>query len=120
MRLFAIGKCKVMPQFGYLKDKRYFCTLKCTSRIEDMIVISSAELRNNMKKYLDTASTEAVIIQRGKSDTFILFKQENFPDVSTEIPDDYYRAISGKEVISRIETGLRDIIQRKGKQIVTQ
>lgn len=31
-----------------------------------MVVISSAEFRNNMKKYLDAAKKERIIIQRGK------------------------------------------------------
>jgi prevent-host-death family protein len=37
-----------------------------------MLIISSAELRNNMKKYLDRARDEMVIIQRGRTETFIL------------------------------------------------
>ena len=36
-----------------------------------MVVISSAELRGNMKKYLDIAKKEQVLIQRGKNETFI-------------------------------------------------
>ncbi len=41
-----------------------------------MLVISSAELRNNMKKYLDIAKSEEVIIQRGKeTETFVLSMQ---------------------------------------------
>ena len=78
-----------------------------------MIVISSAELRNNMKKYLDTATTEKVVIQRGKKDTFVLQRQESFPEISVEVPEDYYRAISMDEAISRIETGMRKMIKRK-------
>ena len=78
-----------------------------------MVVISSAELRNNMKKYLDTAVSETVVIQRGKTDTFVLRKQECFPEISTEIPEDFFRAISGSEVINGIEIGLRKMIKRK-------
>ena len=37
-----------------------------------MVVISSAELRGNMKKYLDIAKKEKVLIQRGKNETFVL------------------------------------------------
>ena len=33
-----------------------------------MVVISSAELRGNMKKYLDIAKKEKVLIQRGKNE----------------------------------------------------
>jgi hypothetical protein len=39
-----------------------------------MIVISSAELRNNIKKYLDLATMETVVIQRGRTDAFVLLK----------------------------------------------
>lgn len=57
-----------------------------------MRVISSAELRNNMKKYLDLGSTEQIIIQRGKKESFILQKQEH-----SEPDEDLKRAISAKE-----------------------
>jgi len=77
-----------------------------------MIVISTAELRNNMKKYFDTASTETIVIQRGKTETFILKRQDSLP----EIPDDFHRAITASEVISGIESGLRKIIKQKGEQ----
>jgi len=77
-----------------------------------MIVISTAELRNNMKKYFDTASAETVVIQRGKRETFILKRQDSFQ----EIPDDFHRAITASEVISGIETGLRKIIKQKDEQ----
>ena len=70
-----------------------------------MKVISSAELRNNMKKYLDLATTETVVIQRGKTETFVLAKQE-------ELPGDFHRAISVDEVITRVEAGMREIIGR--------
>ncbi len=54
-----------------------------------MRVISSAELRSNMKKYLDLAASEQIIIQRGKAETFVLQKRENLE------PDDVLnRAIS--------------------------
>jgi len=37
-----------------------------------MRVISSSELRNNMKKYLDLAMNEKIVIQRGRNETFVL------------------------------------------------
>ena len=77
-----------------------------------MIVISTAELRNNMKKYFDTAATETVVIQRGKKENFILKRQDSFQ----EIPEDFYKAITGKEVIAGVEKGLREMIKRKGGQ----
>jgi len=83
-----------------------------------MIVVSSAELRNNLKKYLDTATTETVVIQRGKKETFVLQRQERFSEISTEVPADFHRAITGNEVISAVETGLRDIIKKKNGQKV--
>ena len=80
-----------------------------------MIVISSAELRGNLKKYLDTATTETVVIQRGKNESFLLYSQERLPEISTEVPEDYHRALTGKEVIRAVETGFRDIIKHKNK-----
>ncbi|WP_016776722.1 type II toxin-antitoxin system Phd/YefM family antitoxin [Anaerophaga thermohalophila] len=54
-----------------------------------MRVISSAELRNNMKKYLDLAGKEQIIIQRGRKETFVLKKREYL-----EPDEDFNRAIS--------------------------
>ena len=75
-----------------------------------MTVINSAELRNNMKK------NETVVIQRGNKETFVLQKKDDFQEISSEVPDDFYRAITGKELISGIEKGLRDMIKRKKEQ----
>ena len=61
-----------------------------------MKVISSAELRNNIKKYLDTARTE----------TFVLTKQDS-------LPEDFARTISMDEVIPQIESGMRKIVESK-------
>lgn len=71
-----------------------------------MKVISSAELRNNMKKYLDTARTETVVIQRGRTETFVLTKQD-------DLPEDFHRAISMDEAIIRAENGMREIVKNK-------
>ena len=57
-----------------------------------MRVISSAELRNNMKKYLDLAASEEIIIQRGSRETFVLQKKEYL-----EPDEDFNRAISLEE-----------------------
>jgi len=54
-----------------------------------MRVISSAELRSNMKKYLDLATREQIIIQRGKNETFRLTREEYL-----EPDEDFQRAIS--------------------------
>ena len=72
-----------------------------------MIVISSAELRNNMKKYLDIAKTEKVLIQRGRNETFVLVAQEN-----TAV-EDLNRAITVDEVLARVREGLNEMFERK-------
>ena len=73
-----------------------------------MKVISSAELRNNMKKYLDTARTEKIVIQRGRTETFVLTMQN-------DLPEDFFEAISMDEAITRVEIGMKKIIE-KSKQ----
>lgn len=72
-----------------------------------MIVISSAELRNNMKKYLDLAKSEQVLIQRGKNETFILSAQKNSLDY------DLSRGLSVDEVIEKLKVGLAEMFERK-------
>ncbi len=66
-----------------------------------MIAISTAEFRGNMKKYLDLASTEQVIIQRGSDETFELVKRNyKKPDA------DYYRSISVDEFRQRLHDSI--------------
>lgn len=72
-----------------------------------MVVISSAELRSNMKKYLDLAKSEQVLIQRGKNETFVLTAQQN------SVEYDLSRAITVDEVIARVREGLTEMIERK-------
>ncbi len=74
-----------------------------------MVVISSAEFRNNMKKYLDTAKSERVIIQRGKNESFVLVAQNNSPD------DDLSRAITVDDVLDKVREGLTEMFTRKEK-----
>ncbi|TCK85089.1 type II toxin-antitoxin system Phd/YefM family antitoxin [Albibacterium bauzanense] len=69
-----------------------------------MIVISPSELRGNLKKYLDLAENERIIIQRGKTETFELRKRERISD------DPYFDDIKN---IEEIEKGIEDL--RKGK-----
>jgi hypothetical protein len=85
-----------------------------------MKVISSAELRSNMKKYLDLASTETVVVQRGRMETFVLQKKELLPEieVSEEMPEDFHRAISVDEAKIRVEKGLREMFKAKRAQKV--
>ena len=70
-----------------------------------MVVISSAELHNNMDKYLNLATTETVVIQRGKTETFVLARQE-------DLPEDFHRAISADEAVIRVASGMREIIEK--------
>lgn len=72
-----------------------------------MVVISSAELRSNMKKYLDIAKNEQVLIQRGKNETFVLTAQQN------PIEYDLSRAITVDEVIAKVREGLTELYERK-------
>ncbi len=66
-----------------------------------MRIISSAEFRDNMKNYLDLASTEQIIIQRGKNETFEIVKRHyKKPDA------DYYRSISVEEFRSRMHESI--------------
>ena len=72
-----------------------------------MVVISSAEFRNNMKKYLDLARKERVVIQRGRNESFVLVAQNNAPDA------DLARALSVDEIIDRVREGLTQMLERK-------
>ena len=72
-----------------------------------MVIISSAEFRNNMKKYLDLARTERVVIQRGRDETFVLIAQ------NTASEADIARAITVDDVIERVREGLTEMFERK-------
>ena len=72
-----------------------------------MVIISSAELRNNMKKYLDIAKNEKVVIQRGKNETFVLVAQ------NVNSNEDLSRAITVDEVLARVRAGLNEMFERK-------
>ena len=73
-----------------------------------MRVISSSELRNNMKKYLDLAVNEKIIIQRGRNETFVLSKEEYL-----EPAEDLKRAITGQELLKGIEADIREAYRKK-------
>lgn len=67
-----------------------------------MRVISSSELRSNMKKYLDLALNEEIVIQRGRSEVFVLTQERGL------MPDhDLERAIGSEELLSGIEADIR-------------
>ena len=72
-----------------------------------MVVISTAELRNNLKKYLDLARTERVVIQRGRDESFVLIAQNHASAA------DLARAITVDDVIERVREGLTEMFERK-------
>ena len=75
-----------------------------------MLVISSAELRNNMKKYLDLAKDETVVKQRGRTETFVLSRQVRLtPDANLA------SAITAEELLIGIEEDIRKMFNRKVK-----
>ncbi len=75
-----------------------------------MRVISSAELRGNLKKYLDLARSEQIVIQRGRTETFVLRKEEYLkPD------EDFYRGISMDEFTSEAKAHLRELYSEDKK-----
>ena len=71
-----------------------------------MLVISSAELRNNMKKYLDLAKTQQVVIQRGKTETFVLSEEKHL-----EPDDDLARAITAEQLLVGIKEDMREMFK---------
>lgn len=72
-----------------------------------MRVISSAELRNNMKKYLDLAREERIVIQRGKDETFILTREQYL-----EPDDDLASAITAEELLKRVIPRLEKMLKK--------
>ena len=60
-----------------------------------------------MKKYLDLARTERVVIQRGRDESFVLIAQKNTPDA------DLARAVTVDEIIDRVRDGLTQLFDRK-------
>lgn len=74
-----------------------------------MVVISSAELRDNLKKYLDLARTERVVIQRGRDESFVLIAQKN------AVEADLARAITVDDVIERVRDSLTQMFEEREK-----
>ncbi|MDR3366238.1 MAG: hypothetical protein LBO71_04645 [Prevotellaceae bacterium] len=71
-----------------------------------MALISPSELSNNIKKHLNLAMVETAVIQRGKTETFVLTRQD-------DLPEDFHRAISADEALVRVEAGMREIIKKQ-------
>ena len=60
-----------------------------------------------MKKYLDIAQKEKVIIQRGRNETFVLVAQNKADE------EDLKRAITVEDVLARVREGLNEMFERK-------
>jgi hypothetical protein len=73
-----------------------------------MIVISPSELRSNLKKYLDLAKTERIVIQRGKTEMFELRRRERISE------DPFF---DNQENIEAIERGIKEIKEGKYKTL---
>ena len=73
-----------------------------------MRVISSSEFRNNMKKYLDLAANERILIQRGRNETFVLTREEYL-----EPDEDLKRAVSAQELLAGVEEDIRAAYREK-------
>lgn len=73
-----------------------------------MRVISSSELRNNMKKYLDLAGNEKILIQRGRNETFVLTKE-----VCLEPDEDLSRAVSAEKLLVGVEEDIRKAFRKR-------
>jgi len=76
-----------------------------------MRVISSSELRNNMKKYLDLALDEKIVIQRGRNEIFVLTREEYL-----EPDEDLRRAISAEELLEGIEEDVKVAFRKRVKE----
>ena len=93
--------------FGYSRKCIIFVHYNVHKFTCFMVIISSAELRNNMKKYLDIAKNEKVVIQRGRNETFVLVAQNNAAE------EDLNRAITVDDVLARVREGLNEMFERK-------
>jgi PHD/YefM family antitoxin component YafN of YafNO toxin-antitoxin module len=66
-----------------------------------MIAISTTELRRNLRKYLDKAKNERVIVQCGKTESYEIIPARKISD-----SDEYF---SDPKVIESIKQGRADI-----------
>lgn len=73
-----------------------------------MRVISSSELRNNMKKYLDLAVNEKIVIQRGRNETYVLTREDYL-----EPDEELRRAVSADELLVGIESDIREAFKKR-------
>ncbi|MCD8267626.1 MAG: hypothetical protein LUD46_03640 [Parabacteroides sp.] len=61
-----------------------------------------------MKKYLDLAADEKIVIQRGRNETFVLTKEEYL-----ESDEDLRRAISAEELLVGVEADIREAFRKR-------
>lgn len=61
-----------------------------------------------MKKYLDLAVNERILIQRGKNETFVLAREEFM-----EPDEDLRRAVSAKELLAGVEEDIRAAYKKR-------
>ena len=60
-----------------------------------------------MKKYLDLASEEKILVQRGRNETSVLTREDNL-----EPDEDLERGISAKELLVGVEADIRAAYRR--------
>lgn len=75
-----------------------------------MIAISTTELRKNLRKYLNLAQKERVIIQCGKSETYEIIPARKIND-----NDPYF---SGPELLSALKESEDDIASGRTRKII--
>ena len=63
-----------------------------------------------MKKYLDLASSETIVIQRGLKDTYVLSAQERIPDADLAL------AMSAEQLLAGIEEDIREAFSKRVAQ----
>ncbi|NHQ60847.1 type II toxin-antitoxin system Phd/YefM family antitoxin [Chlorobium sp. BLA1] len=73
-----------------------------------MIAISTTELRRNLRKYLDIANKERVIIQCGKSETYEIIPARKMSDTD--------RYFSDPKVVEHLQRSLQQV--EEGKTMV--
>ena len=70
-----------------------------------MIAISTTELRRNLRKYLNTANKERVIIQCGKSETYEIIPARKMSDTD--------RYFSDPNVVEHLQHSLQQVEEGK-------
>lgn len=61
-----------------------------------------------MKKYLDLAVDEKIVIQRGRNETYVLTREEYL-----EPDDELRRAVSADELLVGIESDIREAFKKR-------